>query len=289
MRKFKHVILICLFITFSCKAQKTGKSAYSFCNEDGTFNTHSLTDTPSKSEIENICACFIDLSKDTLAWTLLKDFPNIEYLEILTLSGRKAVFSPSVCQLKNLKTITFRGYKTILPFCFFELEKLETLNLAWTQFNSIPPEIYNLPNLEKLYLGKYQGIVLTEEINRLEKLTELTIQLSKINSFPKPIYELLNLSALSIVTNRIIELENDLIILSKLKFLEVNILLNDTDINVLSKLPNLECLSINKLNASENLKKLAFLKELRIRKKVNSTEAERLRKLLPNTKIIFYS
>ena len=84
------------------------------------------------------------------------------------------------------------------------------LSLAKTKLRTIPPEVFELYNLEELDLSKNQIKKLPPEIAKLRKLRFLDISKNKLEDLPKEIGELKNLEILMAGKNNIYRLPDEI-------------------------------------------------------------------------------
>ncbi len=142
------------------------------------------------------------------------------------------------------------------------------LSLTKTNLRAIPPEVFDLYNLEELDLSKNQIKNLPPEISRLKKLRFLDISKNKLEELPKEIGELNNLEILMAGKNNIYRLPDEIGNCSALESLSL------WD-NNLSGLP-------------VNLKTLSNLKEVDLRVTLFSDAAKAIiKEMLPGVNVQF--
>ena len=127
-----------------------------------------------------------------------------------------------------------------LPPELWELEQLEVLVLGkWDQekrewlgnrLSSLPEAIVQLTNLQELYLWGNQLSSLPDAIGSLTNLTELDLGNNRLISLPDAIGSLTNLTALGLSENRLISLPEAIVSLTNLTSLSLSY-------NQLSSLP----------------------------------------------------
>jgi internalin A len=92
---------------------------------------------------------------------------------------------------------------TTLPSEIGQLINLEKLNLRYNQLTSLPREIGKLTNLNFLYLYGNKLVSLPSEIGQLVNLKILNVNGNKLISLPKEIGQLINLITLNIHSNNL--------------------------------------------------------------------------------------
>jgi Leucine-rich repeat (LRR) protein len=92
---------------------------------------------------------------------------------------------------------------TSIPPQVFELTELEELSLAGNNISILPPEIGKLTLLERLQLSGNELTHLPEEIGELQALKGLWVHGNRLQSLPEAVSKLKNLVQLSIAGNEI--------------------------------------------------------------------------------------
>ncbi len=146
-------------------------------------------------------------------------------------------------------------------------------------------------NLQWLKLGKNKIKFIPKEIENLQNLQNLNLWNNQIESLPKEIGELKNLETLFLLDNKLELLPSEIGNLKYLKYLNISHNKLKEIPNEISKLKNLEKLYLygNKITFLPNsIKNLKNLKILEIwNNKLSFSEKEKIKKLLPKTKITF--
>ena len=109
-----------------------------------------------------------------------------------------------------------------IPPEVFELEQLESLNLSGNNISIIPQNIARLQNLKSLNWSFNQIINLPESITKLSNLTELYLTKNQITNLPKSIGKLSNLTWLYLTENQITSLPESIGKLSNLTQLDLS-------------------------------------------------------------------
>lgn len=87
--------------------------------------------------------------------------------------------------LKKLKKLDLRGSE-LNDFRFLNyLESIENINLAAMNLEEIPPQIWSLKSLKKLYAYKNKVRTIPNEINQLVSLEKLSLYRNKISVLPE--------------------------------------------------------------------------------------------------------
>ncbi len=152
-----------------------------------------------------------------------------------------------------------------IPPEVFELEQLESLNLSGNHIATIPQDITKLSNFAGLYLRNNQLTTLPESITKLSNLTELDLRNNQLTPLPESISKLSNLTELYLSYNRLTTLPESISKLSNLTELYLRNNKLTTLPESISKLSNLTelYLSYNRLTPlPESISKLSNLTEL---------------------------
>ncbi len=117
---------------------------------------------------------------------------------------------------RGLKKLNLSGLRkkdeklTEIPAEVFELEQLEVLYLNSNRLTSLPDLITRLQNLTELYLGNNQLTALPDSITRLQNLTRLDLGYNQLTTVPDSITRLQNLTELSLGGNRLTALPDSI-------------------------------------------------------------------------------
>jgi Leucine-rich repeat (LRR) protein len=216
-------------------------------------------------------------------------------------------------KLTNLTSLYLNNNQlTNLEIDLFKLNKLTSLDLSYTKLDSLPPEFGRLTNLTNLYLRWNNLTSLPPEFGKLTNLINLDLRWNNLKKLPLEFGKLTNLTSLDLRDNQFLpnefgELPNLTILylsnnkltnlpseLFKLTNLTTLYLSNNklTDLpSELFKLTNLTTLGLsnnNLINLPSEFRKLTNLIRLDLRKNpIPKEEQEKIKKLLPNCKIIF--
>ncbi|OLY64971.1 hypothetical protein BWD12_18470 [Leptospira santarosai serovar Bananal] len=157
---------------------------------------------------------------------------------------------------------------TTLPKEIGNLQNLQKLNLNNNPLTTLPKEIGKLQNLQQLFLGGNQFTTLPKEIGNLQNLQKLDLYYNKLTTLPKEIGNLQNLQKLDLYNNQLTTLPKEIGNLQSLESL-------DLSYNDLTTLP-------------EEIGKLQKLQELDLGDNPSLIDQkEKIQKLLPNVKIHF--
>ncbi len=110
-----------------------------------------------------------------------------------------------------------------IPPEVFELEQLESLNLSRNKITNLPESISQLSNLTRLDLSVNQITNLPESIGQLSNLTRLDLSVNQITNLPESIGQLSNLTRLDLSVNQITNLPESIGQLSNLTQLDLSV------------------------------------------------------------------
>ena len=224
---------------------------------------------------------------------------------------------PKLCQL-NLSS----NQLTDLPALMEQLVQLERLNLSNNAFQKLPEVIERLPALQQLDLSKNPTLALAQALQVLghaKALHHLTLRENNLTRIPKEIKELSNLVTLELGSNPDLDLPQLFQFLQSLPLLnmlelpqlqlasfpeEIFLLQQLSGLNLsdnpdletealgqLSRLPKLKVLILARCNLFALPKELALLHRLEVLElrgnQILERERERIKKLLPNTTVVF--
>jgi hypothetical protein len=164
---------------------------------------------------------------------------------------------------------------TVLPIDIGKFKNLQKLDLSSNKLKTVPKEIAKLRKLQSLNLSKNTTLNLQQVFSFFGKsktLTEIILTESTIRLLPDNISKIPSIVTIDLSYNPELNLKQ----LFK----------------TLSKLPNIKTLSLVECNLTTFPDEIAGLKtslrELNLNwNKISETERTRLKKLLPNTKIVY--
>ena len=153
---------------------------------------------------------------------------------------------------------------TSLPESLFQLTQLQTLYLSENHLTELPKGIGQLEDLQNLDLWINHLTELPKEIAQLKNLLTLNLWRNQLTQLPKEIAQLKNLLTLDISINPLVELPIEVIQLVQLQTLAIN----DIQLAKLSKkiaqLRALRVLAINQNHLTELPKQIAQLENLQL-------------------------
>jgi Leucine-rich repeat (LRR) protein len=120
---------------------------------------------------------------------------------------------------------------TTIPREIGNLINLQKLDLSSNGLTTIPNEIYNLINLQTLDLSNNNFITISEKIGNLRNLKVLELNFNKLTTIPAEIGNLINLQILNLYVNDITTIPNKIGNLINLQYLNLSY-------NNLTKIPN---------------------------------------------------
>lgn len=176
------------------------------------------------------------------------------------------------------------------PFCNAQLLDSSQLSVAPVYYN-LAQALQNPDKVYRLNLSKKKLKTFPLQILELKNLQELNLSKNKIDSLPKRIGTLTHLQILNVSGNKLTELPDSIGELKNLKKLIASRNLLYALPKRIGDLENLEILDLWENNLSvfpEEMSKLKKLRWLDLRViLLNDEDQERIRKMLPNTKIYF--
>lgn len=143
---------------------------------------------------------------------------------------------------------------TRLPPQIWELSDLERVNLSNNKLDTLPSEIGKLKNLTELRIECNRLVNLPNEVGSLKNLRSLILYKNRLQKLPKSIGSLSKLEELKLHNNQISELPNEIGYLSNLRSLYVN----HNELNglppSLGKLKNISLIRIDGNHMPDSLK-----------------------------------
>lgn len=135
-------------------------------------------------------------------WYVPENAGDMKALRILNVSYLKIApeFFKNLYKIPTLETINMKAFEGDLPEGISTLVNLKTLALGYTKVASLPQDMGNLPNLEKLDLSNCSKLIsLGDHLGQLPKLTSLNLAYcTKLITLPDNIGQLQNLTTLNI-------------------------------------------------------------------------------------------
>lgn len=127
-------------------------------------------------------------------------------------------FPASFCNLKNLKRLEVGNSKLeVIPECIQYFKKLKSLDLYWNSREMILPDfIYNMTQLERLFLTGMKIPMLSNKLGLLVNLTTLNIHKCGLLELPESVGQLVRLETLNIAENKLRAIPRSITNLSKL-------------------------------------------------------------------------
>ena len=132
-----------------------------------------------------------------------------------------------------------------IPPEVFELEQLESLNLKRNQLKKLPDYITKLSNLTELNLSYNQLTTLPESITKLSNVTWLNLNVNQLKTLPESITKLSNLTWLDLSFNQLTTLPESITKLSNLTWLDLSFNQLTTLPESITKLSNLTWLDLS--------------------------------------------
>lgn len=220
----------------------------------------------SFSELEKLKFCFFHTEFERPI--LPSDFGKLQNLETFWLTGEYQSFPDSFTNLINLRDLRMIGSKLKeLPVNFGNLIKLENLEVKGS-FITLPNSFTSLINLKKLTIyGELES--LPEKFSNLSKLEYLTLWNLGLSELPEDFGNLVNLKNFGASENNINHIPESFGNLKKLTQLDLRY-------NNIKTFPD----SIS--NLADNLYEFKIFGN-----NYSDEELERLKKLLPKTRIIY--
>jgi Leucine-rich repeat (LRR) protein/DNA-directed RNA polymerase subunit RPC12/RpoP len=147
---------------------------------------------------------------------------KLESLEEMVLMRNKITTLPkTIGNLRHLKRIDLATLPIDhLPISFGTLQ-LENLSLYKCNLREIPECIYNLKNLQKLWLQENQLTTISEKIGNLTELRQLHLNNNQLSTLPESIGNLTALNSFSIADNQFTQIPTHLWSLKNLGFFNV--------------------------------------------------------------------
>jgi len=168
---------------------------------------------------------------------------------------------------KRVVNLSRSGLKEIPEEVYLNAYNIKVLKLYGNRFDSLPSNIAEFKNLEKLYVGKNDLKYLPASIGELKKLKILSLTANKIDSLPLEIGEMEVLEQLWLGQNHLKVLPASLGQLKNLKNLYVQYNWLDSIPESIGDCEALEFVNLNRNNLQripESLGKIKGLKELHL-------------------------
>src|SRR6056300_206629 len=133
-----------------------------------------------------------------------------------------ALYGVTNMNAKKVVLIEEKPRLTRIPEFVYQMKNLQELYLNDNKFTTLPKKIGQLQNLRAIYLGNNKISKLPPEIGRLKNLQEIEIVNNKLSTLTPEIGQLKNLMSLDLSGNELTTLTPEIGQLQKLKFLKVD-------------------------------------------------------------------
>lgn len=208
------------------------KGAYQLCYKLKKIKEINKMDK-SLHEIYGLKRLYIYLDETNSVFQYLSSLDNL--IELQTSIKLSASDIQEICKLTNLKSLTMKG----VSYCQSGIYRHE--------LDTLPSEVGNLINLEKLNLSDNHLTYLPCEIGKLTKLIYFELYGNNLTSLPDEFSNLIDLQKLSLYGNKLKTIPTVLNNLTNLKYLE----LGNNDIeSITDEIPNL--INLEKLHLQHN-------------------------------------
>jgi leucine-rich repeat protein SHOC2 len=168
---------------------------------------------------------------------------------------------------KKVVNLSRRGLTEIPEELYLNASNIKVLKLYGNRFDSLPSDIVEFKNLEKLYVGKNDLRYLPASIGELKKLKILSLTANKLDSLPEEIGGMESLEQLWLGQNQLKALPPSIGQLKNLKNLYVHYNWLDSIPESIGGCEALEFVNLNRNNLQripESLGKIKGLKELHL-------------------------
>lgn len=192
---------------------------------------------------------------------------NANRIIILLLTFLYLYAGTEVFAQKKVVNLNRIGLSQIPGEVYLNATNIRVLKLYGNRFDSLPTNISEFKNLEKLYVGKNNLKYLPSSIGELKKLKVLSLTANKLDSLPEEIGELESLEQLWLWQNNLKTLPGSIGQLKNLKNLYVHYNWLDSIPESIGGCEALEFVNLNRNNLQripESLGKIKGLKELHL-------------------------
>ncbi len=206
--------------------------------------------------------------------------------------GRFYAYFDYISSNNKLETLDLESsYWDSLPDNLFKFTQLTELRLGTAKFTKLPPEIEKLNNLTLFYLNDNLLVSLPEQIGKLTKLKGLYVENNNLKSLPEQISYLKGLNYFNLQNNKLKLLPKEIGNLENLQSLNIsNNLLTKLpkEIENLQKLKRLVLISNKFTKLHTEISKLSKLRELNISNNpLNKIEINKVLLALPQLEILY--
>lgn len=233
---------------------------------------------------------------------------NIKYDELpdIRLEGRELVsfqsgwndltkFPAELFDHASLEDISFIADEIqFLPDRFDELPRLKDLSIAGGSVSILPPSIYRLKHLQRLWFPNHRIQTIPDSLAGLVSLSTLCLTGNPIRTLPASIGNLDSLMILDLGGTRLESIPTSMSGLTRLRHLYLNGIPSldfERTIEVLLPLESLEELYLHEnglRSIPSRLEQFTQLRKLNLQlNPLTKSSVDSLRKLMPNTEIIF--
>ncbi len=232
----------------------------------------------------------LELSRNQL--TSLINFSNLKFLKTLNIHyNQLEELPPSIGKLISLERLNAENNQLkSLPETIGDLDFLQELRLSNNELTELPSSIGAYQFLTRLNLGNNQLQQLPESIGNLSALENLSLGKNEINQLPTSIGNLTNLLHLDLEDNELNEIPESISALQKIEYLSVKNNKITTFPNSILQLKALETLDLSGNEFTDIPSEIEALKKLKLlylNDTLSDKDQRRIKKLLPNCKVIY--
>ena len=193
----------------------------SFTNNEFGDIQNLIDNLPKNNGLENLSLLNLKTKGEITDYSKLK---NLKSLQIQSYSGKEFKINEGFFNLKKLEYLDLSSDSlTTINNHIGELTELRVLKLSFNHLKELPKSIGNLRNLDTLFLNQNHLKVLPESFGNLKKLKELQLQSNDLKMLPTNFPHLKNLITLHLSNNRLTNLPLDFSNLINLKILNLSV------------------------------------------------------------------